>query len=312
MHVLSLFDEARPAPSKPFREDAPGTWLAPAYTLAVWQSRIFLAKQRLSLIPDRFQDIMTRGVDCFEKELHRMRGGDNPISVHSTRLRLDSEAIQEIQSALQVEADEGPSREGWEAKMRENQYGLTLGLHIPDIGSVILSHGLSGRAYVDFKLFRDTFFLDSYEDACSIHHVSRERWEDDCNALKIAESGSGIASCKSFMHDGREYINDGQMIGRDFSYCTGWSFRPLDEWDGPTYSYTSHCGAWEDGRMQRGDLRGLVVKVNRKTVVLDGCSLFVDKNSPQKKSVAIEQPASDPGVATTEEEHLCLPLFPED
>ncbi|MBK6388319.1 MAG: hypothetical protein IPF71_16920 [Rhodoferax sp.] len=85
-----------------------------------------------------------------------------------------------------------------------------------------------------------------------------------------------MAKVRVFTMEGRQYVNTGGLYSRDFRSCDAWRFCALDDWRGPTYSDESQSLAWEEGRTQRGDRRGLVVSVRGQLAVLDSLVTFYD------------------------------------
>jgi hypothetical protein len=88
----------------------------------------------------------------------------------------------------------------------------------------------------------------------------------------MAYSQNGVADVPTFTLRGREYVNDGMLHFGAYQECHAWTFRPVRDWTGPTYNYQSQCRAWDEGRTERGDRRGLVVRVRGKLCVLDGAA----------------------------------------
>ncbi len=55
-----------------------------------------------------------------------------------------------------------------------------------------------------------------------------------------------------------------------------WSVCLLADWTGPTYNYETQNKAVNDGRIQRSDRRGLIVRVRGQLCVLEAAACFYD------------------------------------
>lgn len=169
---------------------------------------------------------------------------------------------------------------GVEYKVTHRHQMTTAGVFIEHIGSIVVHqwHNVDTENLAYFP-FRDSFFMESLRDSAPRIAEPIQTWGHAYCADKIAYSHKGIASVPTFAYRGREYINDGMSHHGDYSECEGWTFRPFADWHGPTYSYAEQCRAWDDGRLERGDRRGLVVHVRGQRCVLDGCAVFFDEHT---------------------------------
>lgn len=283
MSSISLFPEPA-APEVPFRENEPGTWLEPSLPLSAHLSALFKAKQAFGSIR-YFQTAYSAGIEAFEQELKRYEHGDEPFEVNLRHLALDHTAETEIECIILEGLSGNLDSPDAEFKRRTGIDSKMLGIHIPQVGSLVLTRTPKCNL-VHYSLHRSNFFRDSYLDHQPIFEAPYTLWDGVCCARTIAESGCKVASCKSFTFGGVEYINDGQMSSHVLCSCEGWTFRPVEQWEGPTYTYEQQVAAWDDGRLDRGDRRGLVVRVNRHTVVLDGSAAFFDRRKAKQHSQA--------------------------
>jgi hypothetical protein len=79
--------------------------------------------------------------------------------------------------------------------------------------------------------------------------------------------------------------------------CTAWTYCARADWRGPTYSYSTVCRAWDEGRKERGDESGLIVKIKGQLCVLQSVATIYDDNVPrdhhQSRSAATDEQDED-------------------
>ena len=159
---------------------------------------------------------------------------------------------------------------------QESSSNFGVGTAVGAVAGGLLGAQVGKGIGVDFHPWRDAFFLDSFRDDLPAIYAARSTWAAAYCADKLAYSDSNIASVPTFSLNGREYINDGGYGRGNYYECEGWTFRPLADWCGPTFSYRTQCKAWDEGRLERGDRRGLVVSVRGQHCVLDGVARVYD------------------------------------
>lgn len=150
----------------------------------------------------------------------------------------------------------------------------TLGMHVEGVGTVIFRDwGLAGQGS-DFSLMRaDRFFLESYADARPVYELPYSAWHRGSICQRLSESGDGVCSVPTFSHLGRDFVVTGSTHGKDRREGDAWVIAPLCDWKGKTYSYRSQIEAYNAGVLQRGDHRGLLVKVRGELCVLESAAL---------------------------------------
>ena len=112
-------------------------------------------------------------------------------------------------------------------------------------------------------------------------------------ADKLAMAGKKVASVPTFIVNGREYVNDGTTSRGSYCECEGWTFCAPEDWAGPTYNYESQCKAWDEGRAERGDRRGLIIRVRGRLCVLDGVAEFYDNNAQFLHYTNVEEESNE-------------------
>ncbi|MDR9230066.1 hypothetical protein FEP08_05637 [Burkholderia multivorans] len=204
---------------------------------------------------------------------------------------------------------------GIEYKARHDE-GMSCGaIYAVGIGTVIVREWVSsGDRSITFEPGRATFFLDSFRDEMPAHYAPVSLWRPAYCADKIAVSNDAAPSVPTFLFGGREYVNTGGMSNRGKESCIAWSVAPLDGWTETTYSYRSACAAYDRYEKERGDRRGLIVKVRGQLCVLDKPVLFFDDNVVRNHPSIEEMEGDDSAVGddapiyeeTLEEEELQL------
>jgi len=172
---------------------------------------------------------------------------------------------------------------GFECKRRAEKRMTATGVYAPELGSLVVRTwpDPSGGTIIgaDYHPWRDGLFLSSYRDGLRSVYAPQRVFAAACCANKIAEANDGVASVPTFTLKGREYVNDGGYSHRAYRDCEGWTFCPLADWKGPTYSYRSQVDSWNEGRTERGDRRGLIVSIRGQLAVLDGAICVYDDNA---------------------------------
>ena len=164
--------------------------------------------------------------------------------------------------------------DGIETRHRSTPSVELWAMHVDGVGTLTARRWASG-ASASFTPGRDPALRESYRDTQPTHALAVEYWREAYCADKLAMAGEGVASVPTFTYGGQEWINDGGWYGPGkLAGCEGWRFVPLADWHGPTYSYSTQCRAWDEGCLERGDRRGLVVSVRGQKCVLAGAVRF--------------------------------------
>ncbi len=265
-----------------FTEHHAGTWNDRAFTTVQYHDLFAKADAALHRISGACRVMFESGINAAKAQHAAMLAHNSYEDNEPYRLwRTNFELPQEVLTAFVADcfANAGKNTDGIERKTRRKMQTSTAAMFVPDIGTVIVYQWASGHAGVDYRLWRDAFFLESYRDDLQTISAPYATWGGAYCADKIAYSDNGIASVPTFILNGREYVNDGGFSKGCYRECEGWTFRPLADWRGPTYSYRTQCQAWNEGRLERGDRRGLIVRVRGQLCVLDGAAIIYDDNA---------------------------------
>lgn len=271
---------ASAAPSASFAEDAAGTWLERSFTTAEYVAMFATAEAELLRIVGPGRALFALGIEA-AKAQHASMIARGCVPAGAYRLwRSDFRPSPEqlFNFFDHCNAHAGTSYHGIEYKTRHDQRIICAAMHVENIGSVIVRHWPDvGGTSADFRPFREPFFLDSYRDNMATIEAPYHLWGTSYCADKLAYSNDDIASVPAFTIQGRMYLNTGGMGSGEYRECDGWALCPKSDWIGPTYSYRTQCQAWDEGRKERGDKRGLVVRVQGQLCVCESPALIFDK-----------------------------------
>jgi hypothetical protein len=176
-----------------------------------------------------------------------------------------------------------------------NEMDVTVAIHARGIGSVRIGRywGKDGTWHsMGFThIERDPLFLEGYRDGAAHAYCSEAVWAPAYSAQLIAEAHKKIPSVRTFKFGGREYVNTGARHCGDYSACSAWAITPVEDWTGDTFSYAELTQAWDRGAAERGDERGLLVRVRGQLCVLESYMTVYDDQPRQILAVQSDQDA---------------------
>ena len=161
-------------------------------------------------------------------------------------------------------------------KYRKTSQLETCSIFVDDAGTLTVRRWAVDNFSAQYAPYKTTDFLESYQDDIPRVALSSKIWGAGNNCQRLAESGDGIASLTAFEYNGRLYCGNGGSFSGAGGETTGWRLTSLLDWQGPTYTYSSALKAFDSGCKERGDLRGLVVLVNRQKCVFELATLFYE------------------------------------
>lgn len=260
--------------ANPFHEHPAGTWTTPQFTLMQWQSMLVAATTALAGVDDAALPLFAQGLADTKARLQEMIDAGMPMAADTTfplwRPRFRP-AESDINRFVAHCAEMAPSAATGVItyKVRETLEGaLTFGMFVPHAGSVIVRRWSSAGIGVDFRLTRDTFFLDSYRDDVPAVEVPYAEWAAADNRSVIVQSHTWAPEVKTFIADGVRLVNCGVLGFGHYRECDAWAYVSRTQWTGPVYSRQSQDVAADTGRLERGDRRGLQVLVDHEPCVL--------------------------------------------
>ncbi|HDR8993961.1 TPA: hypothetical protein QDA93_006694 [Burkholderia vietnamiensis] len=266
------------AAARAFALDEVGTWLDPEHT--VEQYRVMFAKgtEAIQRIAGPARPLFAHGLVLASAELEKMveRCGEDNEPRHLWRVTCDPTDDEFDAFVAHSRAMVSSAFDGIEYKVRDEDGYVVAAMYVRDVGTLIARQWSETNRAIDFQPWRDSFFLESYRDGIQEIEAPYSTWGRAYCADKLANSNDGIASVPTFVVNGREYINDGGFSRGPYRECEGWSFTAFVDWQGATFSYRSQVRAWDNGSLERGDRRGLVVRVRGQLCVLDGAVKVYD------------------------------------
>lgn len=256
------------------------SWLTPVYTMAQYGEFIERSKLIICDMGNLLNIVCKYGLEAFEKELNDIslrKGTKDPFAVHCTRVNAPETLMREF--IAYCEAMKDAKMPNLTFKIRHRYQLDSYGLYIKDVGSIVVRVWPNIKSIgMVFVPYRDNYFQPSYLDNKPSVYVPYSEWRDAYSADKIAMSGDKPAAVKLFQANGRLYTID-SIVSKGKSYQgEALSFRPLWDWSGKTYTYHEQCRAWDQGILERGDRRGLIISVKGYTCVVDGEIDVYDEN----------------------------------
>ena len=254
-------------------EQPAGTWLEPRLTAAQYREGLAAAREGLTGLVGVFRVLFERALGAADVYLAEQggRSGERPFGWHCNSIGITDDELQRFGPHCVA-----PScMEGIETRYRDEKTMELWAMHVAGVGTLTVRRWASG-ASASFTLGRDAVMRESYRDSRPSYALAVEQWQPSYCADKLAEAGQGVASVPTFSYGGQEWVNDGGWHGPgDRGMCEGWRLVRLEDWHGMTYSYRTQVQAWEDGRLERGDRRGLVVSVRGQRCVLASAARFI-------------------------------------
>lgn len=265
-------------PTEPeFAEDAPGTWLDPEMSAEAFRIYLRDAKAQLAQHGGLLHELFSHALKLASAALLEFDETIEAGKLSFTLPWIDVEPDADQWAAFVA----GCINQAWpgaEYRVRKHARNITAALHMPGIGSLRGNQWDGGRAVIDFTAGRDPELLPSYQDEPARHCLPAALWSPCYAGQRLAENSDSPAAVNAVTHQGRQYVITSCLYHGSKSTGHAWAISALEDWHGPTYSYRSQCQAWDDGRKERGDCRGLIVKINGQRCVLAAYAEFYDKH----------------------------------
>ncbi|MGP8437832.1 hypothetical protein ACT2FY_39075 [Paraburkholderia fungorum] len=265
-----------------------GAWNDPEWTVQDWTRALELATRRVASVDDRLLTIYRAGIDASRDELAAWVGHGADIEMRMRRQKVESEESANLETFFRTcEQLNCVPVAGIEVKSRKDGHVTTSAVFVEGVGTLIARHWeQTDSGHIAYEPWKDHFFLPSYHDDMPSLRVPVTTWRRAYCADKIAMSGAGVASVPTFKLRGREYVQVGSMGFGEMEYGRAWCICPISDWTGDTYSYRTICKAWDDGVLERGDERGLVVKVRGQLCVFESALEIYDERPRDVDSIA--------------------------
>ena len=257
-----------------YRELPAGGWFSPCFTANEYESRLERARKYLPSVMWPAREIYRQGLEAAGESFDRALDNGQAREAAARewpRLTLQVESKQRtefVDHCISMVDGEWDSP-GLEFKVSAHKHLTRVGMYCCDTGSVVVTTWADGLVGVDFAIGRDTFFLPSFREGQRVIHAPHFEHETYDGGGEFVGLRDGMTDVPILTVEGREYVADGGRAHQDCKRIQAWSFCLPEEWGGPTYSETGQSKAWDEGRTERGDRRGLVVRVRGQAVVLD-------------------------------------------
>lgn len=288
---FSFFDDAAPA----YTADPAGTWLNPEFTFSEYTKFFEVADTVLLSIVGPARSLFTKALAMAKSNLKDMADGqleaDEKFSLQCGKFACTDEELQALLNHCNVMA--GKTFPGIEYKARTASYGHNAAMFVENLGTLEVIAWHNGGAAIFYYPYRDSFFFPSYRDNQPRTFASYKLWGNAYSAQKLAESGTGVASVPTFTVNGREYICTAMAYKGQLRECTAWTFCALSDWSGPTYNYQSLIKAFDNGSKERGDERGMMIRVRGQLCVIDGAAEFFDDTGAEYEFAPSAEDAAD-------------------
>ncbi len=248
-----------------FAEDPPGTWCDAELAGADLRTHLVQAWRLSRTVHPALRPMLRRGLALMKREVAGP-GCDPHAGVVAGCVTVPMEPPW--WSVLQ-EGCAGPGWPGSETAVHARPGSACCAVHVPGVGSLV-ARQWPGQRVLHFGLGRAIELRPSYQDAPRVLRLPQRLWQGLCVAQRLAQQTDPPVTVCALAHRGRSYVIT--LTGRrgDCPYAEAWWVMPLAHWRGPTYTAREHRQAWQEGRLERGDQRGLRVRVKGQDAVLAG------------------------------------------
>ncbi|MDR5776972.1 MULTISPECIES: hypothetical protein [unclassified Caballeronia] len=265
-----------------------GAWHDPEMNAQDWTSSLHVAARGVANVDSRLLPFFQLGIDTAKDELAEViaRHGNVSVRMGKTKVVAEDFGNQDAFFELCEQLTNSPVP-GIEVKSRDTRQSKMSAVFVEGVGTLIARYwSISENGHIAYVPWKDRIFLSSYLDDMPVINAPYATWKDAYCADKIAMSGKGVASVPTFKLGGREYVRTCGTGFRGMEYGRAWRVVPIADWTGETYSYQTITKTWDDGIRERGDDRGLVVKVRGQLCVLESAIEVYDERPSATDSIA--------------------------
>lgn len=270
------FDFAQPAPAHALGEA--GEWLPPVFRAAEIAQLLTAAQLAAQSLQGDLKALLVQAVGraaaTFVTQQTRTGAGDDELMA---LWRVSWAPSEDEAQAIRAAIDRAPV--GCEVKRRSTTLRQSWVLFVPAVGTVSLSTWGEQNRAIDYVPWRDRAELaPSYTDGAAVYECPASAWRPAYSAQVIAEAREDVASVPVFVFGGRSYVIKGSVSSpaHGLEEASAFALVPLSEWPGVRLTYRSLVSAYDEGRLERGDARGLVVRVRGELCVLASFAVFRD------------------------------------
>lgn len=282
------------SPETAFNEDPPGTWLDPRWSSAAYRTYFKTARQRLAAAHPLLRSFYRAAID---QAIAHLKELDQTIEDDGAEFTLPRIALHAELAVWQrfAEGCAQDALDGAETIARQNDGCAVFAAHVEAVGSLIARRWSADSFALDYQVGRDPDLRTSFNEDAPTYPLPEALWHPYYAGHRLAEAGDRPAHLRAFSFQARRYVVTGMHSRGGRSTANAWSIVAETAWCGPNYTYRSQYRAWDEGRKERGDERGLRVVVDRLPCVLDGYTRFVDTGTtPTRSQQRMRSPTRTP------------------
>jgi hypothetical protein len=164
-------------------------------------------------------------------------------------------------------------------KVRKLPQLTVIGLFDSEIGSAVVTQVRRHRqcfATLETSVFKHSFFTASYLDDVGEIRLPYEIWMNAYCGDKLATEPDKVIGVPIVTCRGRRFVISSTLSGTDYHEANAWALSPTSCTAYAPRTYGQLIKQMDVEERERGDLRGLAVKVNGTVCVLDSLHKFVD------------------------------------
>lgn len=269
--------------ARSFAEHAPGTWNRPMIELEQFRAVLDNADAPVARIAGPARALFRLAIDAAKVQLATdewtLRTGK--VQFHDVQVDVPDDHIGLF--IAHCVGMQGSDFYGIQYKVRQG-LDVIAGMYLDKVGTLVAYKWKGGQTRLAFQPFRATLFLDSYADHRPVIELPYAIWHKSYCADKLCNAQTKLANVQPFMYQGRKYVVTGGSSHHNVAVYDGWRLCALADWKGPTYTYASHGVAANEGKVERGDHRGLIVLVRGQKYVMESGAVFHDQNVDFRKA----------------------------
>lgn len=164
-------------------------------------------------------------------------------------------------------------------KVRRLPQLTMIGIFDSTIGSAVLTQVRRHRewfATLETSASKHSFFATSYLDDVGEIRLPSEIWRDGYCGDKLATVPDKVLNVPVVTCRGRRFVVTSTLSGTDYDEANAWALSPTPCARNLSHTYGQLIKQMDAEERERGDLRGLTVKVNGTVCVLDSLHKFID------------------------------------
>ncbi len=255
-----------------FAEDPPGTWCGPDLSEADLRAHLDQAWRDSRAVHPALRPMLRRGLALMKRAVAGSGAAGRGLGREPQAGLVAGCVAVPMEPPWWSVLQEGCAGPGWphsETAVHVRPGSACCAVHVPGVGSLV-ARQWPGQRVLHFGLGRATELRPSYQDAPLVLRLPQRLWRGLCVAQRLAQQADPPVTVPALAHRGRSYVITSTGRRDACPYAEAWWVMPLAHWRGRTYTVREHRQAWHEGRLERGDQRGLRVRVRGQDGVLAG------------------------------------------